>query len=369
MANFGRFVCVLVPFALTLGSLIALLVAGLAGVADKSLYMFQVNTTNLQFSPLDAASIIKDFTNVNGKSVEDHVKDNIPDNLKDKIPDNVKDVIPDEIKDIIPRSPNFHNPELLGKAASGTNVTGTDLGLADLYDVGIWGYCYTHRNGTRDCTKPKFNWAESVLNATAGDIKSLITLTGQNITLSKEVSDAITAFSTVARWTQIVFVIACIATGVALFFGIFANCSRIFSCVTFIIAAFATVSVCAAAALSTAMAVVVVGTVEATAKLYGVEGSFNVKFLAAVWIAAAFAIAAGFFWLFTICCCAPDRSGGRSSRRSKNADGEKLLHGPYQPLGNEHGYQGGSYPQYSAPQSYGPPKADVAYEPYSHARA
>ncbi len=338
MANFGRFACVLLPFALTLGAVIALLVAGLAGVADKSLYMFQVNTTDLSISPLSINTLLKD--------------------LGARSPQDV-----------------FHDPTLLAtgdsKSGSGSsNVTAADLGLADLYDVSIWGYCYTPQNGSRECTKPAFNWAVSALNTTTGNLKSLITLSGQNITLPQEVSDAVTAFGTVARWTQIVFIIAYVALGVELFFGIFANCSRVFSCITFIIAAFATVAVCGAAALSTAMSVVVVGAVEGTAKFYGVEASFNRRFLAAVWIAAAFAIAAGFFWLFTICCCSPDHS--RKSRRSRSSDGEKLMQGPYQPIGNENGYNGGypqQYPQsYAAPQSYGP-KRDLAYEPYSHARA
>ncbi|KAK1755048.1 SUR7 family protein pun1 [Echria macrotheca] len=337
MANFGRFVCVLVPFALTIGSLIALLVAGLAGVTDKSLYMFQANLTNLGISPSAVNSIL-------------HSR----------------------------QATTFHDVGGIISGVTGTqssgagsgNITAADLGLYNLYDVGLWGYCYTPQNGSRACTKPAFNWAENVLNTTTGNINSMITASGQNVTLPKAITDAVTAFGTVSRWTQIVFIIAYVALAVELLFGIFANCSRAFSCVTFIVAAVAAVAVCGAAALATATSVVVVGAIEGTAKFYGVTGSFNNRYLAAVWIAALFALAAGFFWMFTICCCAPDHSR-RSSRRSRGEDGEKLLHGPYQPIGDPNGFQNNnrfSQP-YAGTPSYAQPQRDLAYEPYSHARS
>ncbi|KAK1832832.1 integral membrane protein [Podospora conica] len=335
MANFGRFVCVAIPILCTVASLIALLVASLAGVTDKSLYMFRVNTTELQVPPSLIGSIF---------------------NKREPAPQ------------------DFHDPTNLintgTKVATGNNITAGDLGIYDLYDIGLWGYCYTPQNGSRACTKPAFNWATTVLNETTNDLETLITLSGQNIKLPKEIGDAVELFGTVSRWTQIVFIIALVSLAVELFFGIFANCSRAFSCVTFIVSAVATTAVCGAAALATATAVVVVGAVETTAKFYGVQGDFNMRYLAAVWIAAAFAIAAGLFWLFTICCCKPDRS--KSSRG--HGEGEKFMQGPYQPIGGgDHSYQqqGGGFarPFSQQPQSYGQPQRDMAYEPYSHSRA
>lgn len=320
-----------IPILCTVGSLIALLVAGLAGVTDKSLYMFRVNATELQ----------------------------IPSSL---------------ITNLLGARQDFHDPTTLintgTKVVTGSNITAADLGIYDLYDIGLWGYCYTPQNGSRACTKPAFNWAAAVLNETTNDINTLITLSGQNIKLPKEIGSAVEAFGTASRWTQIVFIIAFVALAVELFFGIFANCSRAFSCVTFIVSAVATTAVCGAAALATATAVVVVGAVESTAKFYGIRGDFNMKYLAAVWIAAAFALAAGLFWLFTICCCKPDRS---KSSRGGHGEGEKFMQGPYQPIGGDNGYQqqGGGYarPFSQQPQSYGQPQRDMAYEPYSHSRA
>lgn len=357
MGNIGRYVCVALPFLLTLGAVVAILVAGLAGVADKSLYMFQVNTTNLEISPASIENL------VNSRAA----------------------------------SPvQFHDPSLLattsdetsttgdaadtttGSSTAGTkssNITAADLGLNDLYDIGLWGWCYTAQNGTRTCTKPVFNWAEKELNTTTGSIQNLATSAGQNITLPKEITEAISAFTNIARWTEIVFIIALVSLGLEVFFGIFANCSRAFSCVTFLVASVATVAVCGFAALATAMSVVVVGAVEASAKFYGVKADFNTKYLAAVWIAAAFASAAGFFWMFTVCCCKPDHSSRRSGRnRHHDEAGEKLMPvGAYQPITDDHGYHGGhnnnnrqSNPQYGyAPQQHAA-RRDLAYEPYSH---
>ncbi|KAK0618074.1 SUR7/PalI family-domain-containing protein [Bombardia bombarda] len=337
MGNLGRYVCVALPFLLTLGSLIALLVAGLGGVADKSLFMFRVNTTDLSISPKD----FHDPTLLPAGSLQPVVR-------------------------------AFHDPSLLPVAtrqstSQTTNITAGDLGLYDLYDVGLWGYCFTTQNGTRDCTKPAFNWAQTALNRTTTDVNTIITTTGQNVTLPSGITDAVSTFTTVARWTEIVFIIAYVALGVELFFGLFANCSRAFSCITFIIALVATVAVCGAAALATAMSVVVVGAVESSAKVYGVSANFNTRFLAAVWIGAAFAVAAGFFWMFTVCCCAPDRSN-RGSRKNRDSASEKLMHGPYQPINQPTDYAPGGYaPQGQYPQqSYGAPRRDIAYEPYKH---
>lgn len=350
MANFGRFVCVLVPFLLTLASLIAMLLAGLSGIADKGLYSFQVNVTDLSLSPLSVSKILGD------------AGINIPDLSNVDIPD-INDV---DIPDI--DIPDIDIPDITIKKRQSSetrNLTATDLGLYDIYNVNIWNYCYTAHNGTHDCIKGAFDWAAKELNVTTGDFNSMLTATGLNVSLPKEITEAVKAFGTVSKWTQIVFVIAYVTLGVELFFGLFASCSRVFSCITWLIAFLATIATGAAAGLATATAVVVVGAVEASAKFYGVQAHLNTRFLATVWIGVAFALAAGLFWMFTICCCKPDHS---SSRRSHSDESEKFLpqQGPgYQRLSGP-GYQGAGY----AHQSYGAPQAQHAgaYEPYSHAR-
>jgi hypothetical protein len=350
MVNVGRFFCVAIPFILAVGSVIAMLVAGLAGVADKSLYMFQINTTDLSISPASISNILDKAT-----------------------------------RDLDKRMLGFHDPNQHKHSAevdssevvttttetTSSNITAADLSLMDLYDIGLWGWCYTAQNDTRQCTKPQFNWAEKTLNATTNSLKSIATSAGQTLTLPDEITSAISAFSSVTKWTEVVFFIAIIALAAELLFGIFANCSRAFSCITMLVAIVATVAVCAFAAMATAMSVIVTGAVEGSAKFYGVQADLNTKYLAAVWIAAAFAIAAGFFWMFTVCCCAPDHSSRRSHVKHRD-NGEKFVPvGAYQPLHEDGAYHGGygdqhSNPQYGyAPQQYAP-RREGAYEPYSH---
>ncbi|ROW07950.1 hypothetical protein VMCG_03522 [Cytospora schulzeri] len=377
MANFGRMICVALPFILTVASLIAMLVAGLAGVSDKSLYIFMVNTTDFTVSASSITNLLADRSlqerqGWGGESA----------------------------------TATTDESAAAASAIAGTNITGSDLGLSDIYYVNLWNYCQTEIHGGKHCKKAQYNWAANATKSFENELNSVASASNENVTMPESIKTAMNTFGTVTRWTEIVFIIAYISLAASLLFGIFANCSRMFSCCTFIIAAFAAVAVCAAAVLATVTASVVIGAVEATAKKYGVTGSINTKFLATVWIGAAFALGAGFFWMFTICCCAPDhsRSRGKSSSgfgRKKHLDSEKApMSGAYAPLADPHhtAYGGsGAYPgngayaghgdygvqgDYSAPAgayggggfgqgaAYGNPRTgrnpEVAYEPYSH---
>lgn len=321
----GRFFCVALPFALTVGSIIFLLVGALAGVTDKSLYIFRLDVSDLS---IDSSSVDSIISSLESRGLHD-------------------------------------------RATEDSNITASDLGLANVYDVSLWGYCYTDQKNKRHCVKPKFNWASEALNTSY--IENFGSAAGVDIDLPDDIKSALKAFRYVTKWTEVAYIIAFVALAVEIVLGIFANCSRLVSCCTWIIAAVAAVLVIAAAALSTAMAAVVVGAVEASAKVYGVTGKINTTFLAVVWIAAAFAIGAKIFWIWTICCCAPERRSG-SSRKNRNSDGEKLLSGSsYAPLGNDHEMTSGNYynqnqsqSQYGAPRYPSGARSDLAYEPYSH---
>ncbi|PNY24917.1 Uncharacterized protein TCAP_05143 [Tolypocladium capitatum] len=332
----GRFVCVALPILLTIASIVALLVATLSGVAHDSFYLFRVNVTGLSINPASLG------------------------NIANKVGAGVKI-----------RADNVQT----------SNITAGNLGLDNIYDVNLWGYCSTDKAGKVNCTKAQFDWASTKLNTTW--LENIGSAAGVKISLPKEVKDALSVFRTVTKWTEVAFIIALVALGIELFVGIFASCSRVASCLTWLIASITAVLVGAAAGLATAMATVVIGSVESTAKYYGVKGSFDTKFLAAVWIATALAIGAAFFWLFTICCCKPERRSRSSYGGNKNqsTDDEKLLpKSGYAPLSNEHEMSGGIYnpnqqqshfaaqPYSSQPPHYpgGPGRSDLAYEPYSH---
>lgn len=338
MANIGRFFCVALPFILTLLSLILLLAAGLSGITNKALYMFQADVSELSIGQDVITSLL---------------------NSRDLAARNIID----DVTDLI----NGDNASA-ASSGSGTNITASDLGLADHYNVGLWGFCTTSADGSnRKCTKPKYNWAATFLNTNI--IDKFNQVAGGKIEIPDEVGHAINAFITVSRWTQIVFIAAFAALAAQLLVGLFATCTRIASCLTFLVAGISCVAVIAAASLSTATSVIIVGAVKGTGVLYGADASFNTTYLALVWAAAAFAIGAGFFWLFTICCCAPDHTKRRSKR---SGDNEKAMGtGAYQPLNDPHDYNNRNsyYNQqtgYAAPTYPNAAQRDTAYEPYSH---
>lgn len=322
----GRFFCVALPFVLTVGSIIFLLVGALAGVADKSLYIFRINVEDLT---IDQANL-----------------DNFVENL-----------------DI----------DLKIRAETKTNnITAADLNLAKVYDITLWGYCYTDQDDKRKCEKPRFDWASHSLNTSY--IENIGSAVGKDIELPSEIKDSLKAFRHVTKWTEVVFIAAFVALAVEIILGIFTSCSTLMSCCTWIFAGIAAALVCCSAALATAMAAIVAGAVEGTAKFYGVRASINTKFLAIVWIAAAFAIGSALFWVFTICCCKPEKRSRNKNRQSQS--GEKLLPtggSGYAPLGNDHEMQTGYYNQNQSQSQYGAPRypsgaarSDLAYEPYSH---
>jgi hypothetical protein len=231
------------------------------------------------------------------------------------------------------------------------------------------GYCATDSNGNKTCTKAQFDWASTYLNTSS--LTSLSTASGYNVTLPTEITSSLKAFKAVTKWTEVVYVIAMIALGIELFIGFFTYCSRLISCLNYLISGVATAAVIATASMATAMSVVVIGAVEGTAKWYGVTGSINTQFLATVWLAVAFAMGASLFWLFSCCCC--KREHHTSKRRGGARDVEKPFlasggAGAYAPIGDQHhhntGYNSG-YGQ-ATHNTHNTHNNNGRYEPYSH---
>ncbi|KAL6863003.1 hypothetical protein ACO1O0_003246 [Amphichorda felina] len=329
----GRFVCVGLPIALTIGAIIAFMVATLSGIAHNNLYIFKVNLEGLK---LDANTL--------------------------------EAVIGDGIDDL----GNILNNKRHERRA----LTAGDLNLGRKYEFTLWNYCEI-KDSKRDCIDGEYNWASKHLRKDI--IDEIPKIGSKTIELPDEIDKAIDVFSTVTRYTEIAFIVALAVLGAELVLGIFSSCTRIMSCLTWLIGLAAIVLCIVAAGLATAMGAVVVGAIEAAAKEYGVRASLNTNFLACIWIGAAFAIAASLFWLFTICCCKPEHG----SRRSKGDDNEKLVSSAYYPIGgtaNDHemtsaGYHNQFQPTYGQDYTHAPShysgsrlgsRPEVSYEPYSH---
>lgn len=328
--------CVAVPFGLTVASLVCILIAMLSGITNKNLDMFDVNTANLSISSSSLQNLV---------------------NLAKRDDSGLG---------------HLTTAALGGAVSSGSNITAKELGLADHYKVNMWNYCYQTGTNTT-CTKAKFNWAASALNITA--IETLASSTsGVNVTLPKEMTTALKTFTAISKWTEVVYIIALITCVLELVLGLFAICSRAGSCVTWVISGLSTTTIIAASIMATAQSSIVVAALKSVAKSYGVKSSLNTSFLAVTWLAVAFSIASGLFWMFTICCCASDHKSSKGgNRRSRGVDdNEKLIPtGHYAPLHDPNtAYMGGAQQTgvYNAPQNpyHKPTHAGNAYEPYSH---
>lgn len=340
------------PFALTIASLIALLVAALAGVTDKSLYNFKIETANLSISASDIENLLSSKRSVPlpDITVRDVASDlsGAASSLESSASTATSD-LNTEISGLISTASAAvasatSTSDLASAVASitNTNISAADLGLADAYYVNLWNYCSVNSNGTISCEKSKFDWATNATKEFESTYKAVVSAAGGNGTIPTTLKDGMDTFATVTKWTEITFIIAFAALGLTLVFGIFATCSRAISCCAWLVAGFSVIAVGAAAGLATGMAAVVVGLAEGSAKVYGVTGAFNTRFLASIWISFAFILIATIFWLASVCCCSPDRRSARSGvgRRRGGKDYENssmtTAAGSYAPLQDNH---------------------------------
>ncbi|KAJ1327852.1 SUR7/PalI family [Microdochium nivale] len=368
----GRYFCVALPFVLTVASIICVLIAGLTGVTNNNLHLLKLNLTEAQIDASQLAALLNGLStaqNVNLTNLGNAANGDIQTTLQN-IEHNIQN-LPNSVNNKR-NTGTWHDSSLIqelgiptGASVPSTahNITAKQLGLANTYQISVWGFCADWADGTHNCTRPQFNWAENQLNTNG--LARFNQLAGINVTIPQEIDEGLKAFEQMIKWTQVVFIIACIALGIQFVVGIFTACSRAVSCVTWLVSAIAAAAVIAAAAMMTVLSLTVAGAVEGSMSKYGADASVNRTFLSIIWLGAAFALGSSFFWLFSICCCKPESRPHKS--RAAHSDGEKMLPvGAYQPIGEHQGAQN-NY-NYGVPQRGGA-RTDLAYEPYSRAHA
>ncbi|PSR87439.1 SUR7/PalI family-domain-containing protein [Coniella lustricola] len=324
--SFGRIVCVFVPFALTIASIITLLVACLAGITSKDVYSFKVNTTDFSMSVSDISSLLSRseplplYERDTASSIESAASslESSTGTATTDLKNDFSDLIKTASAALASATSASDAVSAVTSAVGSQNITAADLGLADAYYVSLWNYCEHSNNGTTTCSKSKFDWVSNATSAFESKFEAVVEAAGANATLPSALKDGMKTFATVTKWTEICFIISFIFLGATMIFGIFANCTRFFSICATLVAVVAALAVIASASLATGSAAVVVGLAEGSAKEYGVTASFNKHFLVNVWLAALFIIAAVLFWTFSICCCAPDHH-----KRSRRGAGNK----------------------------------------------
>jgi hypothetical protein len=255
-----RVFCVGLPLVLTFGAFLLIFVPVLYGFNNPDFYVFRLDTEDLSLSP---------------SSIQD---------------------VPDKLVSLDSKNPL----SLLGLE----NITATKLQLADTYSVNLFGYCTVESNNkTFSCGGHKFDWASDVLTITSSG--ALTFPEGLTVTLPDKLAHIVKSFEQVSKFTQIVTALAIFGLVAEIAVGIRAICSRVSSCLAWVLAVLVSAFVGVAAALTTVQAAFVVGAVKATREWHGADGQINGGYLATIWISFGFHLAASWLWLFPTCCCRP----------------------------------------------------------------
>ena len=340
MGKAGRFACIFTPMALTIASLVCLIIVGLGGTNKNNstynnLYFFRANTSDITIDPSDL---------------------NLP-----------------------------ANTPISGILNDTTSTVTSALGVAEFYHVSLWNYCSGDfsKNSSGGVTdhvtycSPHQNefWFNPIsvwhLNNTVVDHL-----------LDKEIRSGLNTYRVVAKWMSIAYIVALIATILEILIGILALFSRLGSLATTIVSTISSIFVFAFALTATILYATLTGTFNDALKKYNIHGNLGHNIYVVTWMAVAFSLAAGFFWLISSCCCS-----GRSDRIKGYGDGPARRRfrdeqGPYQyervesPLRGGQAY--GTAPYQAGPGYQAPPQGTplgnmgsrgTAYEPFRHENA
>ncbi|KAI6246556.1 hypothetical protein HI914_05861 [Erysiphe necator] len=307
--GFGRVICVLLPMALTVASVVSILTVCLAGITNKSLQLFAVTTANFSASTATLDNIAHEIFRREAQLTG--IPEIIP-SLENQIK-NSRDIvskISGVAGDIVDAKTKFDALT----SSEGGNITAKVLGLADMYKVSIWNYCRVTGTET-NCTDPSYDWAANSLNTS--NIESQASeASGTKVTLPDEIKAALNSFVKISKLTQIAYMVALIFGGIEILFGFIAMLSRAGSCLTYLVSGIATITITIASVLATVQASAVTAALNSASKAYDVKSKINTGFLATTWLAVAFSIGAGVLWAMTSCCCAAGHSTGRGRSSS-----------------------------------------------------
>ena len=322
MGKLGRFACIFTPMAMTIFSLVCLIIVGTGGTNKDSsvangLYFFRANTSDINVSPTIQQTL------------------DLPDNA-------LTDALFNQTTDVVTKA----------------------LGIQDFYHVALWNYC--SGNYTKNATG---GWEEDVTYCSDRkkefwfnpvDVWNLNnTVTDQFF--STALKDGLKAYKTVAKWMYVAYVVAIIATAAEILVGITALFSRVGSLATTIVSTISSIFVIGFALTATILYASLTGAFNTALKDYHIHGSMGKTIYVWAWLAVASSWAAGLFWLFSSCCCSgrSDRIKGYNQDKHSGTQYQRMPSPmpPYQPnyQSQEHGValnnMGGK---------------NTAYEPFRH---
>jgi len=253
---------------------------------------------------------------------------------------------------------SFNKPEELYPLTKGLQQADAAGNVHDFYSIGLWNYCYgDFLNGnymTTACTdrKTKF-WFNPV---------EVWDLDGKDDNLLPDsLKKGLDSYSKAAGWLYIAYAVAFFATVAELVVGISAIFSRWGSLATTICSGVSSIFIVAASASATALYGVLIAGVNTGLKPYNIRAAYGRDMLATTWLATLFSLAAGLFWLFSVCCCSGRSPYSHDNKKNKRVVVEKTPY-TYERVGSP--YRGSATtPAHGAAA---PTTRDMAYEPFRH---
>lgn len=232
--------------------------------------------------------------------------------------------------------------------------------LHDFYTVGLWNHCYgQYKNDkyeVQKCTEKKAKyWFDPV---EVWDLPDQV-----EDLFPKSLDKGLTSYRRVAKWLFIAYVIAFVANVVQLLIGITAIFSRWGSFATTIVGGVASLFTILASVTASALYGILTGAIKGGLKDLKITASMGGRMFAITWIAVAFTVAAGIFWIFSVCCCSGRSPYNHKDKRGRGVVAEKTPY-TYERVTSPYGNPA---PGQNVPMHNMPARQDMAYEPYRHA--
>ena len=245
------------------------------------------------------------------------------------------------------------------------------LGIKDFYHISLWNYCSgdftTNSTGGSEDHVTFCSARQNEFWFNPVDVWKLNNTVADKF-FSKELKAGLDTYKTAAKWMFICYIVAVISTAVEILVGFTALLSRLGSLVTTIVSTVSSIFLIAFALTATILYSTLVGTFNTALKEYQIHAVVGRTMFIYVWLAVAFSLVSGFFWLISSCCCSGrsdrikgyNRDGGRKGRRNEPYNYERV-ESPY--MGHS-----GNAPGYQAPL-HGMPMHNMggrqtAYEPF-----
>ena len=259
---------------------------------------------------------------------------------------------PKNVLDHLPANVNIDNNLLQALQGAASSKE-----LKDFYQVGLWSYCEgdkddkTGKETITFCSASKSNfWFDPF------SVWELKDTSAQKV-LGEDLKNGLATYKKVAGWMVWSFGIALVLSAAEFIIGFFAIFSRWGSLVTTIVSTAQTVFILAAASTATAVYAALVGVFESVLKPYNIRATMGKQMLSVVWLAVAFGVASGLFWLFSVCCCS-GKSAHKKVSVEKTPYTYERVASPAFPAQQNTGYVGGA----------GHGQSGTAYEPFRQTR-